>query len=189
MIVFIVICIIIAVVLILVAVKNSPMPNDPTTTTSTSTPQQDPAYMLALLEVKRQAEEQGDTATIRAVENMTYKGPIPQLQEDGSYSKIYAKYLRVDIAGINFRRGIGEYVGKFRGYLKPEPTNKHDKNAIAIYERDGKHLGYVPADDTADVRALGMPFPIDVVGEIKECFDYDDDRTFYCGEVLIEVTE
>ena len=107
MIVFIVICILIAVVLILVAAKNAPVPSEPSTTTSTSTPQQDPAYMLALLEVKRQAEEQGDTATVRAVENMTYKGPMPQLQEDGSYSKIYAKYLRVDIAGINFRRGIG----------------------------------------------------------------------------------
>lgn len=186
---WIAIILLVSVIGIIAAVAMSSNDSTTTTTTSTSTPQQDPAYMLALLEVKRQAEEQGDTATVRAVENMTYKGPMPQLQEDGSYSKIYAKYLRVDIAGINFRRGIGEYVGKFRGYIKPEPTNKHDKNAIAIYELDGKHLGYVPADDTADVRALGMPFPIDVVGEIKECFDYDDDRTFYCGEVYIEVTE
>lgn len=30
--------------------------------------------------------------------------------------------------------------------LRPEPKNRHDGNAIAIYERGGIQLGYVPAD-------------------------------------------
>lgn len=30
--------------------------------------------------------------------------------------------------------------------LRPEPSNKHDGNAIAIYEAGGIKLGYVPAD-------------------------------------------
>jgi len=52
-------------------------------------------------------------------------------------------------------RGVYEYRIK-RGAdvsLVPEPTNPHDRNAIAVYV-DGKQLGYVPAELTADVRRM-----------------------------------
>lgn len=37
-------------------------------------------------------------------------------------------------------------------YLKPEPDNQADPNAIAIYLKDGSHIGYVPKEDTGVVR-------------------------------------
>lgn len=37
-------------------------------------------------------------------------------------------------------------------YLKPEPTNQADPNAIAIYLKDGSHIGYVPKEDTGAIR-------------------------------------
>ena len=144
-------------------------------------------YLLLLGEVKRQAEEHGDTETVQAVLNMTYKGPMPEKQPDGSFSSIYANYLKCNIAGINFRKGINDYVGKFIGYLTPETTNQHDPNAIAIYHQDGHHLGYIPAEDTDDVRALGLPFPIRVYGEIEEDYDDTEDRKFFHGHILIEI--
>ncbi len=77
-----------------------------------------------------------------------------------------SRILEYDIAGINFRRGISDYVGDFTGYLKPQPTNRHDPKAIAIYANDGHHLGYIPAYDTDDIRALGRPFPIPISGQL-----------------------
>lgn len=142
-----------------------------------------------LAEVKRQAEEHNDQYTIRAVLNNTYNGPMPERKPDGSYTSIYATYLRFKIAGINHRKRIRDYVGKCRGYIQPEPTNKYDPNAIAIYAEDGHHLGYIPQADTQEVRDLGMPFPIKVYCEIEEDYDYDDSRLFFVGHILIELPE
>ena len=90
-----------------------------------------------------------------------------------------------DISGINFRKGIGDYVGDFTGYLKPQPTNRHDPKAIAIYANDGHHLGYIPAYETDNVRALGRQFPIPVSGHIDEAYDDDESRRFYVGVVYV----
>lgn len=151
--------------------------------------------LILLMEVKRQAEENGDKETVRAINNMTYNGPLPKRLPDGSFSSLYARYLHCKIAGINYRKGISDYVGKCLGYLKPEPTNEYDPNAIAIYcAEDDYHLGYVPSDDTADVRAIGLSFPIPVQVEIEECYDDDIndegetvERRFYVGDIYIEL--
>ena len=52
-------------------------------------------------------------------------------------------------------RGVYEYRLKRSSEvsLLPEPENQHDRNAIAVYI-DGKQLGYVPAELTADVRQI-----------------------------------
>lgn len=142
-----------------------------------------------LSEVKRQAEEHNDQETILAVLNNTYNGPMPELKTDGSYTSIYVTYLRFKIAGINHRKRIRDYVGKCKGYIQPEPKNKYDPNAIAIYAEDGHHLGYIPQADTQEVRDLGMPFPIKVYCEIEEDYDYDDSRRFFVGHILIELPE
>lgn len=142
-----------------------------------------------LSEVKRQAEEHNDKYTIRAILNNTYIGPLPELKPDGSYTSIYATYLRFKIAGINHRKRIRDYVGKCMGYIQPEPKNKYDPNAIAIYAEDGHHLGYIPQAETQEVRDLGMQFPINVYCEIEEDYDYDDSRSFFVGHILIELPE
>lgn len=147
----------------------------------------DAEHLLLLAEVRRQAEEHGDADTVKAVYDMTYDGPMPVLQEDGTYSSVYSSYMKFDIAGINFRKGIADYVGKSRGYIQPEPKNSHDPNAIAIYCEDGHHLGYIKMDETDDVRDLGKEFPIPVLVEIEEDFDYDENRKYYHGEIMIEL--
>ena len=142
-----------------------------------------------LAEVKRQSEEHNDQDTIQAVLNNTYNGPLPELKPDGSYTSIYVTYLRYKIAGINHRKRIRDYVGKCKGYIQPEPTNKYDPNAIAIYAEDGHHLGYIPQSETQEVRDLGLPFPIEVFCEIERAYDYAESRRFFVGHILIEQPE
>ena len=144
-------------------------------------------YLLRLAEVKRQAEARGDDATVQSVLNMTYDGPLPVMKPDGTFADLSSTIISYPTAGINFRRGLGEYVGDFIGYLKPEPKNKYDHNAIAIHHSDGKHLGYIPADDTDAVRDLSIPFPIPIWGEIEEDYDEYEDRIYYRGVIYIEV--
>ncbi len=145
--------------------------------------------LLLLAEVKRQAEERGDKDTINAVLNMTYDGPLPEQKPDGSYSSIYAECLRYNLAGVNFRENIKDYVGKFNGFIKPEPTNAYDPNAIAVYADDGHHLGYIPEVETHEVRAIGLDFPIPVWVDIEMCYDYDRDRNYFQGLVYVEKPE
>ena len=96
--------------------------------------------------------------------------------------------MKIEIAGINYRKGIDYYVGRSFGYLQPEPTNQHDPNAIGIYSTDGHHLGYVPALQTATIRALGLQFPIPVDVEILQGFDEIERRPFFWGSVYIRTT-
>ena len=183
-----ILCLIFIIVLVILFVKVYKSDNSEQTYTQLPNParEQDKA-MLA--EVKRQAEEHNDQDTILAVLNNTYNGPIPELKPDGSYTSIYVTYLRYKIAGINHRKRIMDYVGKCNGYIQPEPTNKYDPNAIAIYAEDGHHLGYIPQAETQEVRDIGLPFPINVYCEIEADYDYDESRRFYVGHILIEQPE
>ena len=62
--------------------------------------------------------------------------------------------VRFYIAGIEYRDNIDEYLGESVGVLEAEPTNPYDPNAIKILAHDGHHVGYVPKDMTAEVRAF-----------------------------------
>ena len=179
----------IIVIIVFVLVYANKKPNEQTGASEPSDEQllANSNRMLLLGEVLRQAKEHNDTATEEAVLNMTYDGPMPEQNPDGSYTSIYSTYMRFSIAGINFRKGIESYLGKSKGYLTPEPTNKHDPNAIAIFSNEGHHLGYVPAEDTSDVRALGLPFPIPAYIEIEEGYDDDESRRYYTGIAMIEM--
>ena len=183
-----ILCLIFIIVLVILFVKVYKSANSEQTYTQLPNPARELDKAL-LAEVKRQAEEHNDQDTILSVLNNTYNGPMPELKQDGSYTSIYVTYLRYKIAGINHRKRIRDYVGKCKGYIQPEPTNKYDPNAIAIYAEDGHHLGYIPQADTQEVRDLGLPFPIEVYCEIEEDYDYDDSRRFYVGHILIEQPE
>lgn len=137
---------------------------------------------------RQRAVELGDTEAVQAIDNGTYKELLDhraakRVQTITADDEIYS----YSIAGINFRRGIADYVGQSTGYLKPQPTNRHDPNAIAVYAEDGHHLGYIPATDTYEVHDLHLRFPIPVSVDIEECYDSDEDRRFYVGEVTIKV--
>lgn len=183
-----ILCLIFIIVLIIIFVKVYKSANAEQTYTQLPNPERKHDEAL-LEEVKRQAEEHNDKYTIQAVLNNTYNGPMPELKPDGSYTSIYVTYLRFKIAGINYRKRIMDYVGKCKGYIQPEPKNKYDPNAIAIYAEDGHHLGYIPQADTQEVRDLGMHFSINVFCEIEEDYDYDDSRRFFVGHILIEQPE
>ena len=138
--------------------------------------------------VRQHAEQTGDTETVQAIDNGTYKELLEQraAKRQASIPSDIISYP-YNIAGINFRRGISNYVGLSTGSLQQEPTNKYDPNAIAVRANDGHLLGYIPAEETEDVRSLHLRFPIPVSIEIEECFDDTEDRTFYVGEATIKV--
>jgi hypothetical protein len=161
-------------------------------------------YMERMEMAKRQAEERGDTEAVQAIIEDRYDELITERALKKQAASAVSKNSKIapspknskqivsasrmseyDIAGINFRKGIADYVGDFTGYLKPQPTNRHDPKAIAIYANDGHHLGYIPAYETDDVRALGRPFPIPVSGHIDEAYDDDESRRFYVGVVYV----
>lgn len=137
---------------------------------------------------RQHAEQTGDIEAVQAIDNGTYKELLEQraAKRQASIPSDIISYP-YNIAGINFRRGISNYVGLSTGCLQPEPTNKYDPNAIAVRANDGHLLGYIPAEETEDVRNLHLRFPIPVSIKIEECFDDAEDRTFYVGEATIKV--
>jgi hypothetical protein len=72
----------------------------------------------------------------------------------------YYSHIEFYIAGVQYRKNIDNYLGEFMGNLVPEPRNPHDRNAIKIVALDGHHVGYVPKDRTAEIRAARkLPCP------------------------------
>lgn len=70
------------------------------------------------------------------------------------------------IAGVQYRNNAQD-IGGFLGYVCFEPTNPYDKNAVAIYRNDGKHVGYIPKDETKDFREWSGKDNLPCVGYIK----------------------
>ena len=141
------------------------------------------------MEVKRQAEERGDTDTVNAVLAMTYTGMMPMQKPDGSYTCIYSPLWDFNLAGVNYRKNIRDYVGVFEGYIQPDIDNKYDPYAIAVYHADGHHIGYIPQNCTDDIRDLELPFPIAIFGEIEEGYDYEENRNYFKGTVYLEIPD
>ena len=152
---------------------------------SEQTPARFGSYPEGIEFVRQRAEKAGDTEAVQAIDNGTYKELLEMRAAERQHAS-GIEYRTYDIAGINYRRGIAHYVGQSTGYLKPQPTNRHDPNAIAIYADDDHHLGYIRANDTGDVRALRLRFPIPVSVDIEKCYDYDENRRFFVGQVTIK---
>lgn len=103
-------------------------------------------------EAIRQADEVFDWDTHNAIVSGTYNGPLPEY--DGAYwSLLYPDTYTTKIAGINFCRGIKDLAGMyFDCRIEADPKNKYDANAIKIVHKDSRKLGYIPADETDEVR-------------------------------------
>lgn len=89
--------------------------------------------------------------------------PVQELQyfcikDKGYHVSVWPKdynhfdMIRFNIAGIEYRDNIDEYLGESVGVLEAEPTNPYDPNAIKILAHDGHHVGYIPKDMTNEVR-------------------------------------
>lgn len=85
-----------------------------------------------------------------------------------------------NIAGINYRGDLTNALGTNEAVLIPEPTNPHDPNAIRIELTDGTHVGYIPADQTAEA-AKHLQAPTYAI--IRRT------QTYFFGQIYIKITE
>lgn len=83
------------------------------------------------------------------------------------------------IAGVQYRNDAQD-IGGFLGYVRSDPNNPYDKNAVAIYRSDGKLIGYIPKDETDDFRAWSVKENLPCIGFIK-----DGDEVALYGKVKI----
>lgn len=111
---------------------------------------------------------------VKLVAKIGKRPPLKLEIAPGDNSEEYSTY----IAGINYRCVSGD-IGGFIGTVKPDRANKYDKNALAIYRGDGKHLGFIPKNETRHIRKWGDGAVI-CVGYVKE----GDDAPLY-GRVKI----
>lgn len=111
---------------------------------------------------------------VKLVAKIGKRPPLKLEIAPGDNSEEYSTY----IAGINYRCDSGD-IGGFIGTVKPDRANKYDKNALAIYRGDGKHLGFIPKNETRHIRKWGDGAVI-CVGYIKE----GDDAPLY-GRVKV----
>lgn len=138
------------------------------------------APLLAKAEALRQADIMGDEKTRAAVLDETYKGPWPEPRSGDGWLSIYDDLRILNVAGMNFRQGIGRYKGFIDAALVPEPKNEFDPNAIKVVAIDGHHLGYIPAEQTDFVRSLTREsFPYRCKCEVIEGINDDDEKTYH----------
>ena len=143
-------------------------------------------------EAIRQAEDVFDWETRNAITQGTYTGPLPEHIVGNHWTELYPNIYHTKIAGINFRKGIKNLAGTyFDVRIEPEPKNKYDKNAIKILKADdGRHLGYIPADETEHVREfIKNDFTSHSRAFIEEGEEYDEelerDKTYLYGFINI----
>lgn len=151
-------------------------------------PQQRSTLTAAEKEGIMQAEEVWDFVTAESIRNKSYNGPLPEY--DGVFwSNIYPNIYHTKIAGINYQTGIKPFVNTyFDCLIKADPKNEFDEKAIKIIHESGKHIGFIPAEETEAVRNfLNNQLPYKCKGHITESHDYDNnDRTFFIGEINIQ---
>lgn len=94
--------------------------------------------------------------------------------------KGYSKFKMVGMYYRNLRRSD---IGKFEGYAKSELNNTHDRYAVAIYNNNGKHIGYLPSGNksTHDL-ILNNGGSLPAYGYISCDSDFND----FTGEVAIK---
>jgi hypothetical protein len=140
-------------------------------------------------ELRRQAEIMGDTDCVEQINNMTYRGPLPERRHDGAWTSVYDDLRILKIAGMQYRGNLSAYEGNFRGVLVPEPKNEYDPFAIMVKVEDGKHVGYIKEEQTDMVRTwvgaeqLGTDEPTifkpyRICGTITSKEDYDNKKSF-----------
>lgn len=138
--------------------------------------------LSATLELLRQATLMEDAETIKAINDGTYDGKLPERRSDGGWLSVYDDLRILGIAGINHRQRIGSYLGRVDVALVPEPGNEFDPCAIKVVAEDGHHLGYVHYDQTPMVRAWAKDhFPKLAVAFIEQKTDEVDGYSFYVG--------
>lgn len=71
------------------------------------------------------------------------------------------------IAGVTFHNDKSD-VGAFLGYVRSDPNNPHDPDAIAIYRTDNTLVGYIPRDEQKKYRSWSAKENLPCIGFINE---------------------
>lgn len=87
------------------------------------------------------------------------------------------------IAGVQYHNSTQD-IGGFLGYIRSEPDNPRDKNALAIYRNDNKLIGYLPKSETNTFRNWSQKENLPCIGFIK-----DGDEVPLFGKVKIIDTD
>lgn len=115
---------------------------------------------------------------------------IPDTKEDRTSVKMpnirTIHCLQFKIVGTNYRDKMSKYTGKYKGTVVPEPENESDANAIKVLASDGHHVGYIPAQETQQLREwVNYQFPYPCKIDICKRRDKDTNKFFYFGNVEI----
>ena len=140
-------------------------------------------------EALRQTEDVLDYDTTALLLQRQYKGPLPYEVMDGMWSNIYPDIYSTKVAGINYHKAAArQYAGiTFPATLVADPKNEYDENAIkVIHSESKKHLGFIPADETEDVRQF-----LDGHLPHSNCRVHIDDetgqtRTYFTAKIAIK---
>ena len=157
-----------------------------THTESPSQPTGQQALSPAERDAARQAEEVFDDEAYLSIINGQYQGPLPEHIVGSHWTDLYPDKYRTKIAGINFRKGIRHMAHTyFDAMLFADQKNEFDPNAIKIVSMDYKHLGYIPANETSDVRSfIGDSLPYMCRAFVGESYDYNG--TYLYGRIVID---
>ncbi len=71
------------------------------------------------------------------------------------------------IAGVSYHNDIQD-IGGFFGYVRHDPENEYDPNAIAVHRNDGSLVGYIPKDETDELRAWSSEEKLPCMGFIAQ---------------------
>ena len=118
--------------------------------------------------------------------NLTYRMTDEELEQARPFFDAEPRaWVQMGVKGENL---AGQY---FDCYLEADPKNKYDQNAIKIMHADGRHLGFIPSDETEHVREfINNQFPyMDCKGHIDEGEEYDENdrlRHFLYGTINIQ---
>lgn len=140
-------------------------------------------------EALRQAEESLDWDTAALLLQRRYKGPLPYEVMDGRWSNLYPDIYSTKVAGINYHKAAARQYADitFPATIVADPKNEYDENAIKVIHRESKKLlGYIPTDETEDVRQFldgHLPHP--------NCRVHIDDetgqtRTYFTAKIAIK---
>ena len=109
--------------------------------------------------LKKQMEEEREEQAVKTVRRRRMKHfkrwPSGSVYPSDNGEPYFAgDIFHFDIAGINFRGPLLDYLGEQECRLEAEPENEHDAQAIRVVcAADGHVLGYVPRDLTDAVDA------------------------------------
>lgn len=137
----------------------------------------------ALAVLLGQSKFVGDESTYQSVINHKYEGPLPEKQDNGSWTSPYPQLLALPIAGINYRTNVSKCTRPGRARLVADPKNEYDPNAIKVIHESGTHLGFIPSDRTGDISDL---IPCYAMCDITEEQDeLDHARHYFRGWIYI----